>query len=126
MSSRRAGWPERLTFSMALGQPEMQLPGNHFKKVEAGFAHRRRQKLAGAAVKIENLALSIDQHGRKGVFMQDGLFDDQAHAWPAGILRIAPAGRPPAARVRGIFPRRQRCSGMWKRTGWSASAASLR
>ena len=58
-------------FVESAGQFVSQALAGHGKNVPVGFAGRRFQVFAGPATDVEDVALVVDQDGRRGVMLQD-------------------------------------------------------
>ena len=85
--------PER--FLEGAGQFVAQPFAGHGEDVPVGFAGGRFQIFAGPAADIEDVALVIDEHGGRGIMLQDQLIRQGSGDWPAVLVAgraSAPAG----------------------------------
>ena len=87
------------------GQITPQPFAGHLQDVQAGFTRGRFQVLAGAAVKVEDVAVLVDEHAARGVLLEKGPLGQLARLQPA--LAARPRGGPgrPAVRRRRQEPR---------------------
>ena len=103
--------PER--FLEGAGQFVAQTFAGHGKDVPVGLAGGRFQVFAGVAADVEDVALVIDEHGRRGVTLQDQLirqgleterrFRRRARLRPAGRGRAKGRGKLDRLRPQGGF-----------------------
>ena len=83
--------PER--FLEGAGQFVAQPFAGHGKDVPVGLAGGRFQVFAGPAADVEDVALVIDEHGRRGVTLQDQLIRQGLETEPAVSAPAVPPAR---------------------------------
>ena len=100
--------PERLM--EGVGQFAAQALAGHGKKIPISLAGGRFQVLAGPAVDIDDIALVIDKHGRRGVTLQHQLIGQglETDGQFRRLTRLGPAGRTGAKRRGKLYRRRRR------------------
>ena len=90
--------PER--FLEGAGQFVAQTFAGHGEEVPVGLAGGRFQVLARATADVEDVALVIDEHRRRGITLQDQLIRQglETERWFRRRLFRRPAGQGPAER----------------------------
>ena len=114
--TRSPGWRTgslmRHSFVQGGGQIAPQPFAGHLQDVHAGLARGRFQVLAGAAVKVEDVAAFVDERAGRGVLLQQRPFGQLAQ-WElafAGRLPGGPWDGPVFRQGREKLPMAGRCA----------------